>query len=84
MPFKFPRDPDAIPTQARIIKIGDICYVKGGSTKVRVIGKPETFQPECVVLEINTKNPARFKVGQKHRFPRTLLYPRKGKTGVKK
>jgi hypothetical protein len=79
MPFKLPKNPDAIPKNARKINVGDICYVCGGSTKVKVIAKAETFQPECEILELHPTNPTwRYKVGEKHRIPRTDLYTRKG------
>jgi hypothetical protein len=85
------RNPDEIPVQTgskelRKISIGEMYYLSGFSTKIEVVGKPETFKPECKILEIKetSRSRSKFKIGQVYRISRQILYPNKARTSVRK
>lgn len=61
----------------RIINIGDIFYLGGWRTKVKVINNPELRFPTCEILEIGKQS--RYKIGQKVSISRAVLYLRQGR-----
>jgi len=63
----------------RILHVGDIAYVSGGSTKVKILDLVETRYPLCEVLETREatqKCPRpRFHLGDQERISRQILWP---------
>jgi len=60
--FKFP------------LKYGEIRYVSGSKTKVKIIGELKSPYPLCRVLALGERSV--FKVGEVKKIYRRILYPR--------
>jgi hypothetical protein len=57
-------------------KEGDIRYVSGTGTKVKIINGVDRMYPLCEVLEVGKES--RFEIGQKVNIFCKILYPKKG------
>lgn len=72
------RNPDKIKESGRRLEIGDVFYLMGSNTKVKIVGKVETTDPECEILEASASS--KFTPGQVTRIFNQVLYPNKGKS----
>ena len=66
----------------RIISIGDVYYLLGYTTKVRVIDNSDHRYPDCEVLEVAPRS--KFKVGDKKKISRLILYSEQRNHGKKR
>lgn len=58
----------------RVFKYGDIFYVQGYPTKIRIIGDFEAKKPLCEILAVAKHSI--YEIGQVENIPRNILYPR--------
>ena len=75
-------DKDKKVVQAKqILEIGDIKYLSGSTTKVKIIGNEDTLYPKCEILEAYENSKYFKRIGMKFRISRQILYKynRRGK-----